>query len=842
MRRHVFNAAALGIAAVLLAGCTAGIAFRKGYEAARVADWDSAVVHYREAVQADPDKAEFKIALERAMLEASRVHLSAGKQAETAGDLDAAVREYRRASEYDPTNRSIASKVAELDQTIRDRIEATRPKPPLQSMRERARGLSPTPTLNPASKEPLDIKFTNASVRDILNFIGNASGINITFAADYRDPPAYSVQLSSVTLEEGLRQILSANTLFYKVINEHTILVIADTAQNRAKYEEQVVRTFYLSHADAVEVAQLLNTVLRVPGIAVIPTISPNKSRNTITVRGTAAMVAIMEKVVEANDRPSAEVLLDVSIMEVNRSRAKQYGIDLTAYSVTGIFSPEAAPTGGTGAGGGTGSGGGGGTATGGSFTVPLFNANTVSAGISAADFYLAIPQAIARFLESDTRTKLIAKPQLRGQEGQKITLNLGDEVPVPTTTFGSFGGVGSVGTVPISSFNYKNVGVNVIMTPRVTFDGDIILELSVESSTLGADVNIAGQNLPSFGTRKVETKIRLRDGESTLLAGLLREDERRALKGVIGLIHLPGFRSLFSSNDNSLSQTDIVMLLTPHVVRTHELRQQDVNPIYIGTQQNMGLGGPPPLIAAPADATTPATPQQPGVNGPGAQPTPGAVTPPGGLPGTLPAPGIVPPSTPQTPPNTPQPNGTPQGAAATSPNTSPEGQPPPVGEGAPPGAAQANAATPANAPAPPDQPSAVLVVTPPGSEFRVGGGPYTVPISINNAPRVSALSVSVTYNPALVRVTNVQEGSFMRQGGVTATFKQNIDPAAGRVDMTFLRGQDLVGASGTGLVGVLLIEPTSAGTLLLSANGAGTGPAGSAVTIQSTPVTVTVK
>jgi len=839
VRRHVFNAAALGIAAVLLAGCTAGIAFRKGYEAARVADWDSAVVHYREAVQADPDKAEFKIALERAMLEASRVHLSAGKEAETAGDLDAAVREYRRASEYDPTNRSIASKVAELDQTIRDRIEATRPKPALQAMRERARGLSPTPTLNPASKEPLDIKFTNASVRDILNFIGNASGINITFAADYRDPPAYSVQLSSVTLEEGLRQILSANTLFYKVINEHTILVIADTAQNRAKYEEQVVRTFYLSHADAVEVAQLLNTVLRVPGIAVIPTISPNKSRNTITVRGTAAMVAIMEKVVEANDRPSAEVLLDVSIMEVNRSRAKQYGIDLTAYSVTGIFSPEAAPTGGTGAGGGTGSGGGGGTATGGSFTVPLFNANTVSAGISAADFYLAIPQAIARFLESDTRTKLIAKPQLRGQEGQKITLNLGDEVPVPTTTFGSFGGVGSVGTVPISSFNYKNVGVNVIMTPRVTFDGDVILELSVESSTLGADVNIAGQNLPSFGTRKVETKIRLRDGESTLLAGLLREDERRALKGVIGLIHLPGFRSLFSSNDNSLSQTDIVMLLTPHVVRTHELRQQDVNPIYIGTQQNMGLGGPPPLIAAPPDATPP---QQPGVNGPGAQPTPGAATPPGGLPGTLPAPGIVPPTTPQTPPNTPQPNGTPQGAAATSPNASPEGQPPPVGEGAPPAAAQANAATPANAPAQPDQPSALLVVTPPGSEFRVGGGPYTVPISINNAPRVSALSVSVTYNPALVRVTNVQEGSFMRQGGVTATFKQNIDPAAGRVDMTFLRGQDLVGASGTGLVGVLVIEPTSAGTLLLSANGAGTGPAGSAVTIQSTPVTVTVK
>jgi type II secretory pathway component GspD/PulD (secretin) len=313
--------------------------------------------------------------------------------------------------------------------------------------------------------------------------------------------------------------------------------------------------------------------------------ISPNKNKNTITVRGTAAMVEIMDRIIQANDRPAAEVLLDVSIMEVNRNRTKQFGIDLSSYQVTGIFSPEAAPTVGTGTDAGT-------------LSVPPFNANIISTGISAADFYLAVPQAIAHFLESDTQTKLIAKPQLRGQEGQKITLNLGDEIPVPQTTFGSAGGVGSVATVPISSFNYKNVGVNVIMTPRVTFEGDVVLDLAVESSTLGQQINIAGQNLPSFGSRKVETRIRLRDGESTLLAGLLREDERRALSGIIGLMHLPGFRSIFSNNDNSVGQTDIVMLITPHVVRTQELRQQDVNPIYIGTQQNLGLGGPPPLIA----------------------------------------------------------------------------------------------------------------------------------------------------------------------------------------------------------------------------------------------------
>ena len=386
------------------------------------------------------------------------------------------------------------------------------------------------------------------------------------------------------------------------------------------------------------------------------------------------------------------------------------------------------------------------------------------------------MPQAIARFLESDTRTKLVAKPQLRGQEGQKITLNLGDEIPVPQTTFGSFGGPGSLATQPISQFNYRPVGVNVIMTPRVTFDNDIVLELSVESSTLGNQINIAGQNLPSFGTRKVETKIRLRDGESTLLAGLLREDERRALSGIIGLIHVPGLRSLFASNDNSLTQTDIVMLLTPHIVRTHELRQQDVNPIYIGTQQNLGLGGPPPLIApqggdsGAAGATTP----------PAGEPRAPATTP-GTLPGTLPSPGVVPLPPEPTPPTQTPPQTQPQAPAETPPVTPPaETLPPPEATATtPPGAEsqRADAAPPGSV--------AQVAVTAPGTEFRVGGGPYTVPISVTSAPRMSTVSLTVTFSPGQLRVRSVQEGSFMRQGGTNASFSHQVDAAAGRIDLT---------------------------------------------------------
>ena len=154
------------------------------------------------------------------------------------------------------------------------------------------------------------------------------------------------------------------------------------------------------------------------------------------------------------------------------------------------------------------------------------------------------------------------------------MTLNLGEEVPIPSTTFTPVA-QGGAAFNPLTSFTYRPVGVNVEITPRVTFEGDVILELLIENSALGEGLNVAGQNLPSFTSRKVVTKLRLRDGESNLLAGLLQEEERRSLRGFPGILRLPIIRQLFSANDNTIGQTDIVMLLTPRIVRTHELTAQ---------------------------------------------------------------------------------------------------------------------------------------------------------------------------------------------------------------------------------------------------------------------------
>jgi type II secretory pathway component GspD/PulD (secretin) len=769
---------------VLAAGCAAGRSFGRGQTAARAGDWDGAVEHYRRAVQQAPKRADYRIALERAMLSASQAHLDQARLAEARMQLDEALREYRRASEFDPPNRQIAAKVSEIERRLRDQIEAAAPKNNLAQLRaEAAKQGAPQPLFNLNTVLP-GLRFNNASLREILNSIGMSADVNVTYDNTFQDR-MYSVQLNNVTLEEALTQILQANQLFYKVVSARSIIVVPDNVQKRGQYEEQAIRTFPISHADATELAQTINTIIRVGGGQVQPMVVANKTANTLTVRATTNVMAIIERLVDTNDNPRPEVLVDVQILEVSRARVKQFGLDLGDYTISGVFSPEQDPRGT--------SGGDGGTTTGTTLTPRPFNANTVSRGVNITDFYLSVPAAAVKFLETDSESKIVAKPQLRGAEGQKLILNLGEEVPIPSTTFSPLA-QGGANFQPLTSFTYRNVGVTVEITPRVTFEGDVQLELLIENSALGKGLNIAGQNLPSFTSRKVQTKLRLRDGESNLLAGLLQEEERRSLRGLPGLLHLPVLRQLFSANDNSINQTDIVMLLTPRIVRTHELTARDLSSIYIGTQQNLGLTGPPATIG-------------------GDQPAAGA-----GAPAGAPAPGGA--AAPATPP---------QGAAVpAAPAPAPTQTPTPL-PGTP--TPTATAAT-----------GGLVAVTVPNPELRIGGGPYTVPISITGASRLSSMSLTVTYNPAVLKLRTVQEGSFMRSGGVQAAFTSS-QTDAGRIDIAVVRPNDATGVAGTGLLAALLFDTVATGPANLTVTGTGSGPGGGSLGLQFAPIQpVTVK
>ena len=323
-----------------------------------------------------------------------------------------------------------------------------------------------------------------------------------------------TIQLTG-TVEQALNTLLSSNGMFYTVLDERTIVVAQDTAPNRLKYERQVAMTLPISYADATEIAQMLTAITRTTtGVTIPPVIIPNKTNNTITVRATQPVIDVIQALVLSNDKPRAEITLDVEILEVSRTRAKELGLNLSQNQIGGIFSPEQAPA----------------------DTNPPFNVNTISQGVSTADFYLAIPQAIVKFLASDVQTRFLAQTQLRGSEGAQLI----DEGRRRRAVLDD--------VVLADRRRWRRTSILCLRTasapsasacrrrPRlVTDEGDILLDLIMSNDTLGPPRSVGGQLAPSFPTRSVTTKLRLRDGESHLLAGLLQDDERRSLTGFPG-------------------------------------------------------------------------------------------------------------------------------------------------------------------------------------------------------------------------------------------------------------------------------------------------------------------
>jgi len=778
--------------------CTAGRAFQQGNNAAMTLDWDLAVTYYAQAVKSDPDRADYKMALERAQLAAAQVHFEKARDYEKRDQLDLALGEYRRVVEFQPSSQEARAGTQRLEQIIRDRIEASRPVPAAEALRQQARRQMEEPALNPASREPVVLKFQNRQMKEVLDFLGDSTGINVAYDKDFQPTSPINVNIDGVTLEEALQQILAVNGAYYKVLNSRSILVIADSAAKRNVYDEQAIRTFYLSSADAGELEQMLTKLVTTQTAGVRPTFAANKNANSITVRGTVPMLQMIDRVIAMNDKPRAEISVDVEILEVNRGNAKQYGLDLSSWQIGLAFSPESRPD----------------TDTASS----VFNLNTVSAGVSTADFYSAVPSAIIRFLEQDSETKVIAKPNLRGAEGEKLSLKLGEELPVPSTTFyNPYGGQGSVATAPLTSFTYRNVGVNLDIEPRVTYDGDIILKVALEISAKGPDQNVAGQNLPTFFSRKVETRLRLRDGESNLLAGLLRENERKTLKGVPGISSIPILRDLFASNDREIVQTDIVMLLTPHVVRAHSMTAKDFLPLFVGTQGNLGLAGPPPLIQAPGQAAAQ----------PAGPPAAAALA----APLARPAPSGAAPSTPPAAPVTPM--------SAAPPATPAQVPAAPQMTPAQPGQVPVAPATPA--PQPPAD-TLRVILTPPGAPLMVAAQPATVPISVFGASRVSTVTLSLRFDPKILRVRLVQEGTFLASGGGAVTFAQQVDAVSGRVDITLTRAGDAAGVSGDGVVASVVFDAVGSGISPLGLGGVVTGPGGLPLPVQFGQAAVTVR
>ena len=424
-------------------------------------------------MQADPDKPEYRIALERAMLNASRQHFDNARALEAKDQLDAALLEYRRTVEFDPGNTQALDRVVQLEKMIRDRIEASRPKPAIVQLREQARQVSPAPLLNPASRAPLDHNFKQASLRDILTFIGNATGINVIYDASFNDRPV------TVTLQGSIEQVL--NTLLSSNGCSTPCSTSGRSSSRRIGTQPAEVRAAGGPHDSAVvrrcdgNRGNADGDYADDDGVTIPPVIIPNKTNNSITVRATEPVIAVIRELVLTNDKPRAEITLDVEILEVSRTRTKELGLNSrktrSAASSRRRSCRRHQRTDGQ-----------------------PFNLNTITQGVSTADFYLTVPSAIVKFLQSDVNTRFLAQTQLRGSEGAQLELKVGADKPSLTTSFAPLA-PGGPNTSPLSSYTFRTVGINVRATPRlITDEGDILLELVMSNDTLGPAASVGGQ------------------------------------------------------------------------------------------------------------------------------------------------------------------------------------------------------------------------------------------------------------------------------------------------------------------------------------------------------------
>jgi general secretion pathway protein D len=588
------NQTKLGITALALSltmlSCTSYNAFQKAKHAETTKDWDAAVVEYQKALDVDPGNTLYQINLRRAKLEASRIHFEKGKALrisalnargpELIRLMQLAATELEIVVKLDPTNQFATSEYGKTIATLQEAAQAGQPQS-IDDLKRRAKAnitKSAPPQLSPTSDQPISLSFPQERpIKEIYKALGNAFGINILFDQAVKDD-RIAIELKDVTAQQALERVMQAANHFYKALDEHTIIVIPDNPQARRDYEDLVIRTFYLSNGDAEQVTNVVRTMIEARNVF------PLKALNAITIRDTADKVRIAEKIIEANDKAKAEVVVDVELLQIDLD--KQHDIGAVVNGLGGTLSATT-PTDDKGN--------------------PLpANLNTLR-GIRSPDLTFTIPSIAYNFVKTVGNTQTLANPELRISEGEKATLHIGQRVPVPVTTFTTGVQNGTLGSLPATSFQYQDIGIKVSIEPRVHHNNEVTLKLTVEVSDIAAAATQS--DLPSFNTRTIEATIRLKDGETNFLAGLIQETEGVTNQKTPFLGDIPILGRLFSKDKSSKHRTDLMLTMTPHIIRKPDITEDDLAPMWVGTQSNLSFRGLSPRLESQStlDPFTPA-------------------------------------------------------------------------------------------------------------------------------------------------------------------------------------------------------------------------------------------
>ena len=553
--------------ALLAGGCTKGAAnFKRARKAEQRNDFDTALIQYDKAKRADPNNARYRIGAQRARFEAGQMHVDLGNDLLEQGLLQPALAEFQKAAAIDRSSFIAEQQVERTrklileERTASDAAAAVPASPALERLVSAPTG---PPELKPLSDKPLNLKM-NEDSKAVFQAIGALGGINVIFDPDFQ-PRRIPVELKNTTVEDALDIVALMTKTFWKVVTPNTIMVVPDQTAKRQAYEEQIIKTFYLENiSEPTELNELVQTLRQLLDIR---RITPSTIHNAIIIRDTPDKVAIAEKIIHDIDRARPEVVIQVAVLQARRDRARDLGI-LPSTSVPLLFTPRATAGGEAGAG------------------LPLNDVESVS----SADYSVILPSATAMALLTDSTTRIIQNPQIRTTDGQSAKLNIGDKVPFASGSFQP--GIGGVGINPLvnTQFQFQDVGVNLDVTPHVHSNREISLDILVEVSSVTGRVNIGGIEQPIFGQRKIEHKIRLKEGEVSILGGIIERSQETSLEGWPGFAQIPFLKYFFSSNNKTDRENEILIVLTPRLIRLPEIGELSLRPLSVGTDTNLSL------------------------------------------------------------------------------------------------------------------------------------------------------------------------------------------------------------------------------------------------------------
>ncbi|HWR52142.1 MAG TPA: cohesin domain-containing protein [Bryobacteraceae bacterium] len=807
--KHLFRIFA-AIALLIAVAGSADARTRKGdklIKAGRAAEerkeWDKALDLYEQAMSEDPRDTSYQIPMRRVRFQAGQAHVDLGLKLRKDGKLDEALAEFQKAYAIDPSSAIAEQELKRTLATI-ERNSKTQLKPEDQRLTpselarknelERVARIQEPPELKPLSRQAINLRMSNQPPRVLYETVGKLAGVNVVFDADFKQDQnasrTLSVELNNSTLEDALNYLATMTKTFWKPLSTNAIFVTTDNQAKRREYQDYAVKVFYLSNVTTPQELTEIATTFRT--VAEIRKLFQVNSLNAIIVKGTPDEIALATKLMNDLDKPRAEVVVDVVVMEANRAKTRSLAATIASAGTAGLntaiqFTPRNPvllggtdkPT----------------TPTTDPITgvpnTPITTPTTPTqqlislariGRISTNDFSVTLPGALLNFVMSDRSTRVLQSPQVRAASGQKASLRIGDKVPVAQGGFQPFGGgAGGVGGYNslYSQFQFIDVGVNVDITPTVHGDGDVTLKVMFEISNVRDRVDIGGISQPVIGQRKVEHEIRIHEGEASLLGGLMQDQDTKAISGIPGLASIPILRRLFSSESIEKNESELLIALIPHIVRTPGVTDVNMRAIAAGSDTVVKLNwmARPDGTVVPAVTTEPASP---------AGAPPATAQPPVALPGVLPIPAT-------------------QAPEAQPPATAP-GQP-----AAPPSQSQGTPVVPQTAA--PETSAVGRFLFRPITATVQPGNTFTLELLAENVQDLAAAPFHLKFDPQLVRLQEVRPGPMLSADGQQVVFTRNILNDTGDVTVNLNRRPDAGGVSGSGVLATFTFQAVAPGT-----------------------------